>query len=103
PRLEYLLRNVILALLDCPDSTLLGISRMFVDNNFRKKVIAKIQDPVVKAFWVDEFSKYNQQFLTEAISPIQNKVGQFLSSSLIRNVVGQTQSTINIRQAMDDQ
>lgn len=101
PRLEYLLRNVILALLDYPDSTLLGITRMFVDNNFRKKVIAKIQDPVVKAFWVDEFSKYNQQFLTEAISPIQNKVGQFLSSSVVRNVVGQTRSSINIREIMD--
>lgn len=103
PRLEYLLRNVILALLDYQEATLLGIPRMFVDNNFRKKVIAKIQDPVVKAFWVDEFSKYNQQFLTEAISPIQNKVGQFLSSSLIRNVVGQQDSSINIRQAMDDE
>jgi len=101
PRLEYLLRNVILALLDYQEATLLGIPRMFVDNNFRKKVIAKIDDPVVKSFWVDEFSKYNQQFLTEAISPIQNKVGQFLSSSLIRNVVGQTDSSINIREAMD--
>ncbi len=103
PRLEYLLRNVILALLDYQDATLLGIPRMFVDNNFRKKVIAKIQDPVVKSFWVDEFSKYNQQFLTEAISPIQNKVGQFLSSSLIRNVIGQTSSSINIREAMDNE
>jgi CxxC-x17-CxxC domain-containing protein len=103
PRLEYLLRNVILALLDYQEATLLGIPRMFVDNNFRKKVIAKIQDPVVKSFWVDEFSKYNQQFLTEAISPIQNKVGQFLSSSLIRNVIGQTRSSFDLRDAMDNQ
>lgn len=103
PRLEYLLRNVILALLDYEEATLLGIPRMFVDNNFRKKVIAKVQDPVVKAFWVDEFSKYNQQFLTEAISPIQNKVGQFLSSSLIRNVIGQTRASFDIRKAMDEQ
>lgn len=102
PRLEYLLRNAILALLDYQDSTLLGIPRMLVDTTFRKKVIAKIQDPVVKAFWVDEFSKYNQQFLTEAISPIQNKVGQFLSSSLIRNIVGQVKSSIDIRQVMDE-
>lgn len=101
PRLEYLLRNAILALLDYQDSTLLGIPRMLVDTSFRKKVIAKIEDPVVKAFWVDEFSKYNQQFLTEAISPIQNKVGQFLSSSLIRNIVGQVKSSIDIRQVMD--
>lgn len=102
PRLEYLLRNAILALLDYQDSTLLGIPRMLVDTTFRKKVIAKIEDPVVKAFWVDEFSKYNQQFLTEAISPIQNKVGQFLSSSLIRNIVGQVKSAIDIRQMMDE-
>jgi len=102
PRLEYLLRNTILALLDDPDSTLLGIPRMFVDNNFRKKVIAKVEDPVIKAFWVDEFTKYNQQFLTEAISPIQNTVGQSLSSSLIRNIVGQTKSSIDLRKAMDE-
>ncbi len=101
PRLEYLLRNAILALLDYQDATLLGIPRILVDTTFRKKVIAKIEDPVVKAFWVDEFSKYNQQFLTEAISPIQNKVGQFLSSSLIRNIVGQVHSTIDLRQLMD--
>lgn len=102
PRLEYLLRNAILALLDYQDATLLGIPRMLVDNTFRKKVIARIQDPVVKAFWVDEFSKYNQQFLTEAISPIQNKVGQFLSSSLIRNIVGQVTSVIDLRKVMDE-
>lgn len=102
PRLEYLLRNAILALLDYQDATLLGIPRILVDPTFRKKVIATLQDPVVKAFWVDEFSKYNQQFLTEAISPIQNKVGQFLSSSLIRNIVGQVSSTIDLRKVMDE-
>ncbi|HUT21796.1 MAG TPA: type IV secretion system DNA-binding domain-containing protein [Candidatus Bipolaricaulota bacterium] len=102
PRLEYLLRNALLALLDYPDSTLLGVNRMLVDNDYRKKVVAKIQDPVVKAFWLNEFTKYNQQFLVEAISPIQNKVGQFLSTSIIRNIVGQVKSTINIRKAMDE-
>ncbi|MBU1132204.1 TraM recognition domain-containing protein [Patescibacteria group bacterium] len=102
PRLEYLLRNSILALLDYPDSTLLGVNRMLVDNEYRKKVVAKISDPVVKAFWLDEFSKYNQQFLVEAIAPIQNKVGQFLSTSLIRNVVGQVKSTLDLRKVMDE-
>jgi CxxC-x17-CxxC domain-containing protein len=101
PRLEYLLRNAILALLDYPDSTLLGVNRMLVDNDYRKKVVAKIQDPVVKAFWLDEFTKYNQAFLVEAIAPIQNKVGQFMSTSLIRNILGQVKSTINIREIMD--
>ncbi|MBT4723280.1 type IV secretion system DNA-binding domain-containing protein [Candidatus Falkowbacteria bacterium] len=102
PRLEYLLRNTILALLDYPDSTLLGVNRMLVDTEYRRKVVQKIQDPVVKMFWTDEFTKYGQQFLTEAIAPIQNKVGQFLSTSLIRNIVGQVKSSINLRQIMDE-
>jgi len=101
PRLEYLLRNAILALLDYPGSTLLGVMRILADKDYRKKVIAKIQDPVVKAFWVDEFSKYPQQFQTEAVAPIQNKVGQFLSTALIRNIVGQVKSTIDLREIMD--
>ncbi|MFH0779803.1 MAG: type IV secretion system DNA-binding domain-containing protein [Parcubacteria group bacterium] len=102
PRLEYLLRNTILALLDYEGSTLLGVNRMLIDKEYRKKVIAKIQNPVVKAFWVDEYTKYSQQFMVEAISPIQNKVGQFLSTGLIRNIVGQVTSTINIRKIMDE-
>ena len=102
PRLEYILRNTILALLDYPDSTLLGVNRMLVDKEYRKKVLAKVQDPVVKMFWQEEFAKYNQNFLTEAIAPIQNKIGQFLSTALIRNIVGQVKSTINLRQIMDE-
>ncbi|MDX9893032.1 MAG: type IV secretion system DNA-binding domain-containing protein [Patescibacteria group bacterium] len=103
PRLEYLLRNAILALLDYPGSTLLGVMRILVDKNYRKKVIEKIQDPVVKSFWVEEFSKYPQQFQVEAIAPIQNKVGQFLSTALIRNVVGQVKSSFDLREVMDNQ
>ena len=103
PRLEYVLRNAILALLDYPGSTLLGVMRILVDKAYRNKVIAKIKDPVVKSFWVEEYSKYPQQFQTEAIAPIQNKVGQFLSTALIRNVVGQVKSTIDLRYIMDNQ
>jgi len=102
PRLEYLLRNTILALLSAPDSTLLGINRMFVDKLFRERVITKIDDPVVKQFWVDEYSNYTDKFAMEAIAPIQNKVGQFLSTSLIRNIVGQVKSSIDIRKLMDE-
>lgn len=102
PRLEYLLRNALLALLDYQDSTLLGVTRVLVDKNYRKKVIKQIEDPVVKAFWVDEFSRYNDRFLVEAIAPIQNKVGQFLANAVIRNIVGQTKSTINMREIMDN-
>jgi len=103
PRLEYILRNAILAILDYPGSTLLAVTRMLSDKKFRKKVVDKIQDPVVKAFWVNEFASYADKFASEAVSPIQNKVGQFLSSSLIRNIVGQVKSSINIREVMDEQ
>jgi len=101
PRLEYILRNAILAILDYPGSTLMAVTRMLSDKPFRKKVIEKIQDPVVKAFWVNEFAGYADKFASEAVSPIQNKVGQFLSSSLIRNIVGQVKSSIDLREIMD--
>ena len=103
PRLEYILRNTILALLEYPGSTMLGIMRMLVDKKYRQRVIAKSTDPVVKSFWVDEFTQWNQGALQEVISPIQNKVGQFLSSSLIRNIVGQTKSSFDVRSVMDNQ
>ncbi|MBI2633203.1 MAG: hypothetical protein HYW78_02310, partial [Parcubacteria group bacterium] len=102
PRLEYLLRNAILALLEYPESTLLGIMQILVNKGFRKKVIEHVTDPIVKSFWVDEFSKYPDKFQTEAIAPIQNKVGQFLSTSLIRNIVGQKKSTINLWDIMNN-
>ncbi|MFH1146038.1 MAG: type IV secretion system DNA-binding domain-containing protein [bacterium] len=102
PRLEYLLRNAILALLDYPGSTLLGVMKMLVDKEFRKKVVLKIQDPVVKSFWLDEYSRYSEKFMQEAIAPIQNKVGQFLSSSLIRNIVAQGKSKFDMREIMDN-
>ncbi len=101
PRLEYILRNAILALLEYPGSTLLGVTRILVDKSYRAKVVEKITDPVVRSFWVDEFSQWNDRVLQEVISPIQNKVGQFLSSSLIRNIVGQTVSSFNVREVMD--
>jgi CxxC-x17-CxxC domain-containing protein len=101
PRLEYILRNAILAILDFPGSTLMGVVRMLSDKSYRKRVVANITDPVVKAFWEKEFSGYADKFASEAVSPIQNKVGQFLSSSLMRNVIGQVKSSIDIRDIMD--
>lgn len=102
PRLEYILRNAILAILDFPGSTLLGVVRMLSDKAYRKKVVANIKDPVVKSFWEKEFSSYADKFASEAVSPIQNKVGQFLSSSLMRNIVGQAKSSIDLREIMDN-
>ncbi len=101
PRMEYILLNTVLALLDAPGSTLLGISRILADEEYRKRVIALIQDPVVKTFWVKEFASWQDKYRTEAIAPVQNKVGQFLSASIIRNIVAQVKSTIDMREIMD--
>lgn len=101
PRLEHILRNCLLALVEYPNTSMLGIMRILVDPSYRKKVVEHVQNPMVKSFWVDEFDKMQDRQRTEAISPIQNKVGQFLSSSMIRNIVGQVKSTVNIRFMMD--
>ena len=101
-RMEYILNNAILALLETPGSTLLGVTRILVDKDFRQKIITNVKDPVVRAFWVNEFESWRDQFRNEAIAPIQNKVGQFLSTALIRNVVGQTKSTIDIFDIMNN-
>jgi len=102
PRLEYLLRNTILSLLEIPGSTLLGIMRMLVDKDYRNRIITKINDPIIKSFWIEEFSRYHQQFQVEAIAPIQNKVGQFITTPLVRNIIGQTVSSIDVRKVMDE-
>jgi len=101
-RMEYILNNAILALLDTPDSTLLGIPRLLVDKDYRQMIINNLKDPVVKSFWTHEYEQWRDQFRNEAIAPIQNKVGQFLSSSIIRNVVGQPKSTIDIFKIMNE-
>ncbi len=102
-RMEYILNNTILALLDYPGSTMLGVSRMMSDSDFRKRVYPAIKDPVVKGFWINEFDKWDDKFRKEAVAAIQNKVGQFLSSSVIRHVVGQPKSSIDLRDIMDNE
>ena len=103
PRLEYILRNALLALLETPGSTLLGVMRILTDKKYRIRVTNNITDPVVRAFWSDEFPQWNERVLQEVISPIQNKVGQFLTSPIIRNLLGQTKSAFDIRKVMDDE
>lgn len=100
--MEYILNNTILALLDSPGNTMLGIVRMYVDKKYRKRIVDNIKDPMVKAFWIEEFANYAEKYRTEAVAPIQNKVGQFLSSAVIRNIVGQPKSTIDLRDIMDN-
>ncbi|HSH31344.1 MAG TPA: type IV secretion system DNA-binding domain-containing protein [Candidatus Saccharimonadales bacterium] len=102
PRLEYILRYTILALLDYPNSTMLGITRMLTEKDFRKKVIAQIQDPVVRNFWVNEFASWNDKFASEAVAPVLNKVGAFTANPLVRNIIGQPKSAVDIRRMMDE-
>ncbi len=101
-RMEYILSNTILALLEYPGSTLLGINRMMGDSDYRKKVLRHIKDPVIKAFWTKEFARYSQQYAVEATAAIQNKIGQFISAPLVRNIVGQVRSSIDMRMVMDE-
>lgn len=100
-RMEYILTNALLALIEYPDTTLLSVNRLFVDKEFRKKVVDYIKDPAVKAFWVDEFANYTDRFTAEALPAIQNKIGQFTGNPLIRNIIGQPHSSFNIRELMD--
>ncbi len=101
-RMEYILSNVLLALLEYDGSTLLDVNRMLINKNFRKKVVDNIKDPTVRAFWVEEFANYTDRYTQDATPAIQNKVGQFTSNPLIRNIVGQPKSSFDIRQMMDD-
>ncbi|MCK9445599.1 type IV secretion system DNA-binding domain-containing protein [bacterium] len=101
-RMEYILNNAILALLETPGSTLLGINRLLADPEWRNSILENVKDSVVKAFWLKEFSRYSQKYEIEATAAIQNKIGQFISSPLIRNIIGQEKSTIDIRKIMDE-
>ncbi|MCA9334956.1 type IV secretion system DNA-binding domain-containing protein [Candidatus Saccharibacteria bacterium] len=102
PRLEYILRYTILALLDRPETTMLDITRMLTDKKFRKETLSYCKDTVVLQFWNIEFNSWTEKFQAEAIAPILNKVGAFTANPIIRNIIGQPKSTFNIRQMMDE-
>ncbi len=102
PRLEYILRYTILALLEYPDSTMLDITRMLTDKTFRKQVVDRVTDTVVLQFWRVEFASWSEKYMTEAVAPILNKVGAFVANPTIRNIIGQPKSSFNIRQIMDE-
>lgn len=101
-RMEYILSNTLLALLEYPDSTLLGVNRMLSDKEYRKLVVDNVKDPSVRSFWVDEFAKYNERYMQEAGDAIKNKIGQFTANPIIRNIVGQPKSSFDIRKMMDE-
>ena len=96
PRLEYILYNAVAALLECPNTSLLGVNRMLTDAVYRRRIVAKVRDPFVRAFWTDEYEHYDPRFQREAIAPIQNKLGQFLLNPVVRNILGQVRAKVRI-------
>ena len=102
PRLEYILRNTLASVIEMPDATLMMVPEMLANEKFRKKVVDKMEDPVLKSFWENEFANYTDRLKAEAISPIQNKVGQFVASPVIRNIIKNPKSTVDLQKAMDD-
>jgi hypothetical protein len=102
PRLEYILRYSLLALLDYPNATMLDITRILTDKKFRQEVLQYVEDPVVRNFWTIEFASWNDKFAAEAVAPVLNKVGAFTANPLVRNIIGQPKSSFNIRQIMDE-
>lgn len=100
-RMEYILRNTLLALTEAGGNSMLGIMRIFIDDEFRKKTMEHVDDQLVKAFWEGEYVSWSDKYRTEAIAALQNKIGQLLSTPLIRNIVGQVNSKLDVRHAMD--
>src|SRR5206468_286919 len=97
----YILTNALRLLLDAPGSTLLGLPRLLSDAGYRKRLLAHVRDPMVANFWQREFAEYSQRYASEAIAPVQNKVGTLLSPPVLRNILGQTRSTLDVRAIMD--
>jgi len=102
PRLEHILRNALLTLLESPGSTLLDLHKLLTDERFRAYLLARVTHPQVRDFWFSEFAKYSAWLRSEAISPILNKIGQFLTSIPLRNIVGQRKSALDFRAIMDE-
>jgi hypothetical protein len=104
PRLQYILTNTVSTLLEAQNTTLLAVLRLLTDKNYRKFVLKQVDDPILLKFWEEEFAQMssNNRLVTESVAPIQNKVGRFISSAVIRNIIGQVKSTINLREIMDE-
>jgi hypothetical protein len=101
PRLEYILRYTLLALIEYPQATMLDITRLLTDKPFRASVLEHVTDPVVRNYWTVEFASWNDKFASEAVAPVLNKVGAFTANPIVRNIIGQPKSSFNIREIMD--
>ena len=101
-RMENILNNTVLALLEYPGSTILDVTKMYSSKTFREEVISKVTDPLVMRFWKDEYARLPERTVQDATPAIQNKIGQFTSNPLIRNIVGQSKSSFDLREIMDN-
>jgi type IV secretory pathway TraG/TraD family ATPase VirD4 len=102
PRMEYILRNALLTLVEFPNSTLFNLQQLLSDGRFRKIITDRVKDEQLTNFWINEFDRYSERFRQEAIAPIQNKIGQFLSNAVLRRVVSQPKSSFDFRKIMDE-
>lgn len=102
PRLQYILTNTVLTLLQCQNVSLLAVQRILTDDNYRKFLLKQVDDPLLLKFWTDEFNRMDKKMVAEVLAPIQNKVGRFLGPKLIRNMVGQVTNSLNFKDIMDN-
>lgn len=101
-RIQYILNNIILSLLENEGQSLLGVNRMLNDKEYRKFIVSNVKDPSVKSFWEEEYAKAGDKYQQEAAPGIQNKIGQFISNPLIRNIIGQQKTSFDLRDIMDN-
>ncbi|MFA5143738.1 MAG: type IV secretion system DNA-binding domain-containing protein [Candidatus Omnitrophota bacterium] len=101
PRLEYILRNALSTLVEFSGATLIDLQRILQDRTFRMDLVSRLTNDQLKNFWLNEFEKYSPYFQQEAISPIQNKIGQFLNNPILREIVSQPKSSFNLKEIMD--
>jgi energy-coupling factor transporter ATP-binding protein EcfA2 len=101
PRLEYILYAALAALIECDNVSLLGVQRMLSDSRYRYWVVKQVRDPMVRWFWLNEFENYDKRLLSEAVSPVQNKIGQLLMAPQLRNMLGQVNRAFDARFMMD--
>ena len=104
PRMEHLLRNTFLTLLEVPNTTLLGVTRILIDRSYRRYMVNLVQDPTIKDFWLNEYEQIssNDKMATEAVAPIQNRLGPFLANPMIRNMMGQAKGTLDLPKLMNE-
>ena len=102
PRMEHIFRNALLALIEVPGTTLLSVLRILSEQHYRDNVVRQVKDRAVRNFWEREFGSWNARLQAEYVAPIQNKVGAFISNPILRNIIGQARSTIDVRKIMDE-